>query len=523
VLRGTVVYAQSEELALADAPIGDDVCGGGSDSAVAAWIELDGYYADLKAGRWVIVSGERADLSIVDPVTNQSIPVSGVQGGELVMLSNVVQAVASPAGRPLTMLAEKTAPLPDEVLHTFVQFSRSLAFCYKRATVAIHGNVVKATHGETQNEVLGNGDGSKPLQSFTLKKPPLTFVAAPTAEGAASTLQAYVNNVGWKEAGSLAELGPRDRGFVTLGDDAGNTTLIFGDGQHGARVPTGIVNVRAVYRCGIGSAGNVAAGQVTQLQTRPVGVKAVLNPLPASGGADKESRDLARENTPLSVMSLDRLVSVQDYADFTRRFAGIGKAVAQRSSDGRRQVVCLTIAGVDDAPIDITSDLYRNLVEALTDLGDADLPLRIDLRELKMLVLAARIRIAGDHVWDDVAVAVRSRLLEVFGFRRRALGQGVRVSEVLSAIQGVDGVDYVDIDTLGAISEIADGTAPRRPRTPAEVLQAVQQLLGVDGGDALPADVAAWPGGSDLGVLRPAELVMFSPAIPDTLVLNQIP
>ncbi len=115
-----------------------------------------------------------------------------------------------------------------------------------------------------------------------------------------------------------------------------NSTLIFGDGEHGARLPTGVLNVASVYRRGIGAPGNVRAEQLSLLMTRPLGVKAVINPLRASGGADKESRDLARENAPLSVMALDRLVSIEDYADFTRGFAGIAKARAQQSSDGRR-------------------------------------------------------------------------------------------------------------------------------------------------------------------------------------------
>ena len=156
--------------------------------------------------------------------------------------------------------------------------------------------------------------------------------------------------------------------------------------------PTGVQNVRAVYRSGIGRSGNVQAGQINLLQTRPLGVAAVVNPLRASGGADRESRDLARENAPLSVMPLDRLVSVQDYADFTRRFAGIAKAVAVASTDGWREVVQLTVAGVDDAPIERTSDLYRNLLAAFRELGDPAVPVQLDARELKLLALSARIR-----------------------------------------------------------------------------------------------------------------------------------
>ena len=61
---------------------------------------------------------------------------------------------------------------------------------------------------------------------------------------------------------------------------------------------------------------------------------------------------------------------VRDYADFSRTFAGIGKASAARLSDGSRQVVHVTIAGADDIPIDLNSDLYRNLVQALHVNGD---------------------------------------------------------------------------------------------------------------------------------------------------------
>jgi len=538
VLRGTSVFAQSEELLLADAPILDDICKG-----AVSWIELDAYYSDLKSGRWVIVSGDRADVTTPDPDgSGTPVIVPGVPGSELLMLSNVVQDVAMANGIPQSQYQSQpglvaSQVLPNEKLHTFIQFAKNLQYCYSRDKVTIYGNVVKATHGETRNETLGNGDGSKLLQSFTLKQPPLTFIAAPTAVGADSTLHAYVNDVEWHEEDSLAWFGPKDRVFSTSTDDAGKTTLTFGDGIHGARLPTGLLNVKSVYRNGIGGVGNVRAEQISLLQTRPLGVKAVTNPLRASGGADKESRDLARENAPLSVMPLDRLVSVQDYADFTRRFAGIGKALAQRTSDQRRQLVYLTIAGVDDIPIDTTSDLYRNLLDALQMQGDRDLPLRVDTRELKMLVLSAKIRILPDYLWDPVVAAVRAHLLDAFGFARRGLGQWALLSEVISEIQKVRGVDYVDVDAFGAVAEkipdtAQDGTPIRRPLTPAEVIAAVQLIVDPDSvlkifrsraaKDRLPKNVDAWPGGSDAGVLRPAELVIFAPAIPDTLILNQI-
>ena len=53
-IRGTVVYAQCEELELAEEPIEEPLCG--------QRIELAGLYDGLQPGRWLIVTGERADL-----------------------------------------------------------------------------------------------------------------------------------------------------------------------------------------------------------------------------------------------------------------------------------------------------------------------------------------------------------------------------------------------------------------------------------------------------------------------------
>jgi hypothetical protein len=86
-------------------------------------------------------------------------------------------------------------------------------------------------------------------------------------------------------------------------------------------------------------------------------------------------------------MALDRLVSVQDYADFARTFAGIGKASAKRISNSQRQILHVTIAGAGDIPIDENSDLFRNLYDALHHFGDPHQSVQVTLRELLLLLL----------------------------------------------------------------------------------------------------------------------------------------
>lgn len=507
-IRGTAVYAQSERLELAEAPIERPVCGGADANTP---LELDGLYQGLEPGRYIIVSGERSDIA----------DTTGVLAAEAAMIAEVSHDVRR-RDRPVPLAGgDRGLALPGDRIHTFIRLDRALSYCYRRASLTIYGNVVRATHGETRTETLGGGDGAKALQSFTLKQAPLTYLAAPTAAGGASTLQVFVNDVRWQEQTSLVGLSPAARAYLTRTDDDGKTTLIFGDGREGARLPSGSENVKAVYRQGIGRPGNVRSGQLSLLSTRPQGVKDVTNPLSASGGADAEGRDQARRHAPLAVMALDRLVSTADCADFACSFAGIAKASAAELSDGRQGLVHVTIAGVDDVPIDTGSDLYRNLQRALRDLGDPFQPIRLEARDLLLLVLSAGLRIHPDYRWENVVSEARARLFDTFGFARRELAQDVTASEVLSVLQSVRAVVYVDLDAFGAVpTTVPDPRAPdgRRPLTPEETAQRVARLIG-----SPPAPrVRARPARFAAGRIQPAQLAVLVPALPDTVVLNQI-
>jgi predicted phage baseplate assembly protein len=238
--------------------------------------------------------------------------------------------------------------------------------------------------------------------------------------------------------------------------------------------------------------------------------------LRASGGADKENRDQARRNAPLAVMALDRFVSTQDYADFARTFAGIGKASAVRLSDGRRQLVHVTIVGADDIPIDENSDLYRNLVKALRDFGDPYLPIQVDVRELMLLVINARVRLLSDYQWELVEPRIRTALQDSFSFERRELGQDVVLTEVISTIQRVSGVAYVDVDVLDSVLEdvTPDELAKLAdPENPAHLKLNPRIVVNVAWLDPAATDPA--------NRIQPAQLAFLSPDVPDTLILTE--
>ena len=497
-VRTTRVYAHSERLDLAEAPVTDDIKG--------ADIELGELYRDLQPGRWLIVTGDRTDV-----LDSSRKPIAGIKAAELVMLAGVRQSVAK---------IPNDGDLPGDRIHTFIHIANSapvpdgsgnvpgLAYSYKRDTVTIYGNVIRATNGETRQETLGNGDASQSMQLFKLSQAPLTYVSAPTISGISSTLRVRVNDVLWHEVDSLAGLGPNDRVYITRTDDNAKTSVIFGTGTSGARPPTGQHNLTAVYRQQIGAAGNVKAQQISLIATRPLGAKTVINPMPATGGADAETRDQARGNVPMAVMALDRLVSVQDYADFSRTFAGVGKTAAVELSDGFRRLVQVTIAGAGDIPISTTSDLYRNLVAALHLYGDPFLPIRVDVRDRLAIVISAKVLMAPDYSWDLQEPKIRAKLLDAFSFEKRDLGQDALLAAATAVIQQAPGVAYVKVDAFTAISESA--------ATASFTQQQAAQLQRDDRITVSPARV------DNQHRILPAQIAYLMPDVPDTLILQEL-
>lgn len=444
---------------------------------------------------------------LVDPVSGRPLPRG--------MIPGAVEAInAGGVGIPDDQLPKFFAwRISTPKLHTILKFATPLAYIYDSASVSVYGNIVKATHGQSVGEVLGDGSGAHVFQTFALHQAPLTYLSASTPDGTESTLAVTVNELDWHERGNLAFSGPPEHVFATAADDDDKTAITFGDGVHGARLPTGSANVKARYRYGIGAAGNLAAERISQLATQPLGVKAVINPLPSSGGADRDSADEARSNAPVAVLALDRLVSVKDYADFTRVFAGIGKASAVHLTDGRRQFVHVSVAGARDIPIDVNSDLTRNLLTALQTYGDPSLPVGLFTRKLKLLVMKAGVALLPDYEWEGVEPAIRTALLERYSFGRQDLGQSVFLSEAIRVVQEVEGVSYVRFDIFDSVPEDAGATDLASLAGTLTVNQYVSASLARPNPDPQATGDARF---------LTAELAVLTPAIPDTLILTEI-
>ncbi|MCL4436300.1 MAG: putative baseplate assembly protein [Thaumarchaeota archaeon] len=435
--RETTVYAMPEKLTLSQVSIDDSITG---DEIV-----LDKMVVGLKEDQPILVSGE----------LEQQL---GISKKEIAFLSSIVH-------------------FEDGLLMTTLKLADPLTYSYKRDTVSINANLAMATHGETKEEAIGGGDPTQRFQQFTLKQSPLTYVSAYTPSGVESTLEIRVDNVEWTEVESFEDLTHSDNAYVTKRSDEGETNVIFGDGVTGRLPMSGQENIRASYRVGIGSKGMLEAGQLSLLMTRPLGVRSVTNPLKTSGGTDPESLDDACKNAPRTVLTLDRIVSLEDFKYFAQGFAGIGKAASYSVMVDGADVVLLAIASSYGEEVDKSSALYTNLRGAIESYKDPTAKYVVKSFVKRMFNIEAKITVSSDRRFEDVKPEVENALKTTFSFDERNFSQAVTISEVILAIQGVEGVEAVNIVYLYEYDSEADSQVESRQ----EIIRATGEKDEEDG------------------------------------------
>lgn len=367
------------------------------------------------------------------------------EGRVTVSANDVTYLPASADSEPVSEVAVVTEVSADGRTLTL---AAPLAHVYDRPGVEIWGNVAAASHGESVDaEVLGSGDGTKTFQQFTLRRSPLTHLR--DAGGAtAASLDLYVNGVQWEEVVSFVDHGPKDRIYVRTITDDGDTVVTFGDGVQGARLPTGRDNVVARYRWGTGLDGQVSAGQLTLPLTRPLGVRGVTNPLAAGGAVPREGRDEARTNAPLTVLTLGRIVSLRDYADFALGYPGVAKAAVAETWDGSRRGVLLTVAGNAGAELAAGDPVYDGLLAAIRRSARDRVPLAVTGHRPVRFRVEASVVVDPDRIAEHVLTRVKDELSSRFSFEAGALGGSIPLSAVYEALHAVPGVAAATVTRL---------------------------------------------------------------------------
>ena len=418
-----------------------------------------------------------------------------VSGGQLAIQATPGAAELAKGRRiliealPMQHLATVTAVTPFAAIagertdHVLLSFSPPLPRAVSAAVV--RANIANASHGETQpDEPLGHGDASKSFAEFTLQRAPLTFLPAAGQIAGRADLEVRVNRVLWSPVPSLFGRKPSEEIYALRTADDGTTTIGFGDGRTGRRLPTGPLAVMARYRKGIGLAGRMRAGQLALPLERPVGLRSVSNPMTSTGGADPEDRDAARETAPNQIRTFGRAVSLDDFVWLAKSTRLAARAVVTWVWLGLGKQVHLSVLGEEGARL--SAGGLGQLAAALATARNPNLPLTLSNITRVPLTVSARVLCDPRFERDTVMANARTALNACFAFDAVEPGMPVHASAVYASLQQAEGVVAVDVDVF-QLKGFADLTAVERQLRAVDA-GPLQQHVRLFLARALPAD-----------------------------------
>jgi len=312
-------------------------------------------------------------------------------------------------------------------------------------------NVVYGTVSATQGtsvlfEALGPSSGL-PYQRFQLLQAPVLD----------TSVEVYVSEladggvVQWSFIEHLIDAGPDDRVYTTRILADGSLVVLFGDGVTG-QIPYVGTSISSTYRVGGGTAGNVGAGTITSISCAPPGVVSVNNLSPASGGTDPETNDQIRVNAPRAITTIQRAVSLDDYANLCLRVAGVAKAKAGGIVYTNITVYIAPVGGgtATDALKERVQDYLSDkiMVNAVATLADPTyVPLII---EVEIIVL-------DNYIRGVVQTEVKSALQNMLAFENVDFAQSISVSDVYRTALSVPGVASANVVVLDRASSSSPG------------------------------------------------------------------
>lgn len=318
-------------------------------------------------------------------------------------------------------------------------------------------NLLLVSRGKTvTNEVLGSGNTAIPGQEFVLQNAPVTYLSdkeSTSGDNYSSTVRVWVNDLEWKEVRTFFNHPPNAQIFITREDELGKTHVIFGDGEQGARLPTGVNNIVASYRYGSGAEAPETGSLTVILQPRP-GLKAIRNPVRVGGGADPDPPKKVRLLAPRSVLAFNRAVSAEDYEVIAAQAPSVVRARAAYAFDAIQQRPVVKIWVGDD------SGAVDSAKKAVADTADPNRPFSVDLATQIVVTLGLTLVLDPRRELEKVRDAVHDALLDpdtgLFGLNVVGIGQAIYDSQVYAACLAVPGVQAIhdySFDPKGTVAK----------------------------------------------------------------------
>lgn len=315
--------------------------------------------------------------------------------------------------------------------------------CFKKGNLVIRGNVVAAGHGAAKpTRRLSSGAASSGIQSLLLDVENVSSIPDPTfPRGVRPDVVVTVENMKWTQVPSLHQSSPTDPHYAVRATEDGFLRLVFGDGAHGRRLPTGSNNVQVGYRVGAGRGGNLPPDSLTK-PTHPHRLVAEIRQFGASvGGEAMESVEQVQENAPATLLALERAVSLVDFENLAASRNDVWQARAFHRPAASNFLDRITVVVIPAGGGDVDAVFSESVETFLSRHALPTVSVRVVGFSRQTVRLEISIRVDTErYEFNPVLERLRAALGDAFQLERRRIGEPFYLSEVFHVVENVEGV-----------------------------------------------------------------------------------
>jgi hypothetical protein len=402
-------------------------------------------------GMWAGV-GEMLNLYI-DNMAQEAFVQTARRFSSMVRLTRLIDyriRAAYPATADVTVVALDSSGIPvatnaPYTIPAFTQFitSSGVKFLNSSAVLIPTGSfgVVVPVKQIFVNVGLpiGVSDGITPSQEFDL--------GVDYVDGSADVVVGPDN---YTEVDTFGFSLATDFHFIVEVREDNHAYLVFGDGINGIIPPAG--TVFCSYWQTLGTGGNVdeqtisAATPAVVLPTAGLSSTKIYNQLRASGGLGYENVERLRSSAPLSIRTLDRAVTKQDYEDIARLAPGMGKATVDYEC-GKRIPIYIVPEGGGIASLPLQTDVL-NFMTPKKMLGTFPYVTAAGETRLKInMEVTAKFR--ADLLLCQADV--QNALIDYGAYANQQINRRIRISDIVAKVDNLARVDFLTLTNLGTI------------------------------------------------------------------------
>ncbi len=322
--------------------------------------------------------------------------------------------------------------------NTIIKTSNNVQFVTTELLALLSGDVAGTVGAKQITQLVGISLGTTnglASQKFSLG---LNYVDNSSA--------VYVDAILYLRVDTLGLSGPTDKHYIVEIDVDGIAYVVFGNGTFGI-IPPVSKPVTADYQETLGVSGNVDQNTITTivsvLSLPGVSTITVNNPISSSGGSGYEDVERIRTNAPLSIRTLDRAVTFQDYIDITRLATGVEKATVQFNCGKTVEIyIAPTGGGIAQSPLLASTYNFVALRKMITTFinvqpaGETELVIVMDV--------TSKYRVDPLLAQADIVAA----LVGYGDITNQDINKKVRTSDIIALVDNLDKVEFLDLALL---------------------------------------------------------------------------